>query len=416
LSFKTLTLKGDLLMRTPRLNRDGHQWIYDWIVKETGRVFHWDEEGRELPGTVKSHGQISKHLGRQGQRLEKVAQEEEAAGHKSTAFDLYYMASAKFAAAQHPVLETNDEKRYLHGRCIANFEKVIELAPYTIERVEIPFEDMQLQCNFFLCPGVDVAPTMIFIPGCDMTKEMWPDPKVVEAHARGMHLLVIDGPGQGMSNIRNQKLTHGNYERAVLSIVDWLETRPEVDKDKIGIFAVSMGSHWGLEVAASGDPRIKGVVGPWASYLDKYYILDTFSPRYKQLFGYLTGAQSEEELDKIVAQMTVEGREKDIKCPILLTVGEYDSRSPVELVYNFYDKVTAPKELWVYEDTYHQAVMFKGTGQDRHDCHMMCMDWLVDVFNGKIKAGHDKKMYLRTNGSGPNAKQGENKDALHWWE
>ena len=44
-----------------------------------------------------------------------------------------------------------------------------------------------------------------------MTKEMWPDPKVVEAHARGMHLLVIDGPGQGMSNIRNQKLTHGNY-------------------------------------------------------------------------------------------------------------------------------------------------------------------------------------------------------------
>ena len=403
-------------MRTPRLNRDGHQWIYDWIVKETGRVFHWDEEGRELPGTVKSHGQISKHLGRQAQRLEKVAQEEEQAGHASTAFDLYYRASAKFAAAHHPVLETNDEKKYLHGRCIANFEKVIELAPYTIERVEVPFEDMQLQCNFFLCPGVDVAPTMIFIPGCDMTKEMWPDPKVVEAHARGMHLLVIDGPGQGMSNIRNQKLTHGNYERAVLKIVDWLETRPEVDKDKIGIFAVSMGSHWGLEVAASGDPRIKGVVGPWASYLDKYYILDTFSPRYKQLFGYLTGAKSEEELDKIVAQMTVEGREKDIKCPILLTVGEYDSRSPVELVYNFYEKVKSPKELWVYEDTYHQAVMFKGTGQDRHDCHMMCMDWLVDVFNGKIKAGHDKKMFLRTNGSGPNSKQGENKDALHWWE
>ena len=403
-------------MRTPRLNRDGHQWIYDWIVKETGRVFHWDEEGRELPASVKSHGQISKHLGKQAQRLEKVALEEERAGHKSTAFDLYYRASAKFAAAQHPVLETNDEKIYLHGRCIANFEKVIELAPYTIERVEIPFEDMQLQCNFFLCPGVDVAPTMIFIPGCDMTKEMWPDPKVVEAHARGMHLLVIDGPGQGMSNIRNQKLTHGNYERAVLKIVDWLETRPEVDKDKIGIFAVSMGSHWGLEVAASGDPRIKGVVGPWASYLDKYYILDTFSPRYKQLFGYLTGASSEEELDKIVAQMTVEGREKDIKCPILLTVGEYDSRSPVERVYNFYDKVTAPKELWVYEDTYHQAVMFKGTGQDRHDCHMMCMDWLVDVFNGKITAGHNKKMYLRTNGSGPNAKQGENKDARNWWE
>ncbi|MFQ3361389.1 MAG: hypothetical protein ACI9JG_000914, partial [Alphaproteobacteria bacterium] len=34
-------------MRTPRLQRDGQQWIYDWIVKETGRVFHWDEDSRE---------------------------------------------------------------------------------------------------------------------------------------------------------------------------------------------------------------------------------------------------------------------------------------------------------------------------------------------------------------------------------
>ena len=32
--------------------------------------------------------------------------------------------------------------------------------------------------------------------------------------------------------------------------------------------------------------------------------------------------------------------------------GEYDSRSPVELVYDFYNKIEAPKELWVYEDTY----------------------------------------------------------------
>jgi hypothetical protein len=60
--------------------------------------------------------------------------------------------------------------------------------------------------------------------------------------------------------------------------------------------------------------------------------------------------------------------------------------------------------------------MFGGTGQDRHDCHMMCLDWLQDAFDGKFQAGHDRKMYLRANGGGPNGKQGENKDALHWWE
>ena len=51
-------------MRTPRLQRDRQQWVYDYIVKETGRVFHWDEESRQLPKSVKSHGQIAKHVGR----------------------------------------------------------------------------------------------------------------------------------------------------------------------------------------------------------------------------------------------------------------------------------------------------------------------------------------------------------------
>jgi alpha-beta hydrolase superfamily lysophospholipase len=402
-------------MRTPRLDRDRQQWIFDYLVQETGKVFHWDEEGRQLPKSVKSHAQISKHLGRIGQRLERVAAEEEAAGHSQTAFELFYRASSIFALAQHPVLETNDEKRYLHGRCIANYEKVIEHAPYPIERLEVPFEGVKLQCNFHMLPGKPNAPLVIFIPGCDMTKENYPDPRIMQAHLRGMHMLVIDGPGQGMSNLRGIKLTPDNYERAVLAIAEHMAERAEVDEDKIVVYALSMGAHWGLEVAASGHPLIKAVAAPWTSALDKYFILDTFSPRYKQLFGYLMGASSEEELDGWVSQMTVEGREADIKCPVLMTVGEYDSRSPVELVYDFYDKITAPKELWVYEDTYHQARMF-GETQARHDHHMMCHDWLVDALAGKFGAGHDKKMYLRTGGGGPNGSQGEGQDALHWWE
>lgn len=402
-------------MRTPRLNRDGQQWIYDYIVKETGRVFHWDEEGRALPKSIKSHAQISKHLGRIGQRLERVAAEEEAAGHSATALELYHKASLTFANAQHPVLETNDEKRYLHGRCLANYEKVIEHCPYPLERVEIPFEGVELQCNFHIMPGSPKAPALIYIPGCDMTKEIYPDPRVNHAHHRGMHMLVIDGPGQGTSNLRNIKLTPENYERALMAIADWLQAREEVDPEAIVIQSHSMGSFWGLQAAASGDPRIKAVAGPWASYIDKYYILDTFSPRYKQLFGYLMGASSEDELNDWVGQMTVAGREADIKCPVLLTVGEYDSRSPIELIYDFYDKINAPKELWVYEDSFHQAKMFPSEG-NRMDCHMMCMDWLVEVLDGKIKAGHDRNIYLRSGGGGPNGTQGEGQDALHWWE
>ncbi|MBM3561257.1 MAG: alpha/beta hydrolase, partial [Alphaproteobacteria bacterium] len=201
-------------MRTPRLQRDRQQWIFDYVVQETGRVFHWDEENRELPKSVKSHGQISKHLGRMGQRLERVAAEEEAAGHTATAFELYYRASATFALAQHPVLETNDEKRYLHGRCLATYDKVIAFAPYPLERVEVPFEGETIQCNFHMLPGRPKAPVVIYVPGCDMTKEIFPDPRVIHAHHRGMHVICMDGPGQGTSNLRGLKLTHDNYARA----------------------------------------------------------------------------------------------------------------------------------------------------------------------------------------------------------
>ena len=62
-------------MREPRLERDRQQWIFDYIVQETGKVFHWDEDGRTLPRSVKSHAQISKHLGKLAQRLERFRQD-----------------------------------------------------------------------------------------------------------------------------------------------------------------------------------------------------------------------------------------------------------------------------------------------------------------------------------------------------
>ena len=43
--------------------------MFDYVVKETGRVFHWDADGRNFPASVKSHAQISKHVGRIAQRM-----------------------------------------------------------------------------------------------------------------------------------------------------------------------------------------------------------------------------------------------------------------------------------------------------------------------------------------------------------
>jgi hypothetical protein len=120
------------------LRRDAQQWVYDWVVKETGKVFHFQPDGRgPLPPSVRSHAMIAKHLGQMAARVEKVAIEEAAVGHDETALDWYFDAATLYAEAQHTVLVPSEEKRFLHGASLRCYDEVRARAPYTIEHLDI---------------------------------------------------------------------------------------------------------------------------------------------------------------------------------------------------------------------------------------------------------------------------------------
>jgi hypothetical protein len=133
--------------------------------------------------------------------------------------------------------------------------------------------------------------------------------------------------------------------------------------------------------------------------------LNEESPRYKQLFAYLTQSASEEDLDKIVANMTMEGLMDKIKCPTLLTTGEYDPRAPVDEVLRLFDQMKAPAELWLMSDQFHNGSV---TGASRSsvweaDIHAFVCDWLRERFSGKPVKHTGKVIYLEPSGAGPNA-------------
>ena len=403
--------------RRIRLRRDAQQWEFDRAIRDTGRVYHWQPPGPgRLPPSVKMHKMISKHLGRNAQRLERIAEAEAAAGHDMTALEFYFDAAVAYGHAQHPILVTNDEKRMLHGSSIRCYDEVRARSPLTIEHVDIPWQDTVVSGNLHLADVEGPAPLVFFIPGCDMTKEMIPHPLYNVAAQRGMHLFVFDGPGQGESNIRGIKVTVTNYEDAASTALTHLLERDDVDADRVVLEAMSFGSYWGARFAATDD-RLAAAYLPWASICDKYYLFEEESPRYKQLFSYLTGAQSERELDEFIAQMGLEDLIPQIQCPTLLTVGEYDPRSPIEEVYDLFDRFTAPAELWVHEDRHHMANIRSGnaggTPMWQMDTHTLGMDWLGDRL-----AGHDLEAgtvrYLRTGGAGPNAADTPTK--RWWWE
>src|SRR5207249_3624356 len=147
---------------------------------------------------------------------------------------------------------------FLHGKLIECYDKAVELAGYPIETVEIPWQGVSIQGRLHLLPDRRRAPTVLFIPGMDMVKETFPSPLANPFAARGFHLLSIDGPGQGISNLRKIRVADDNYERAASAAIDYLLTRDEVDPEWIVIAGTSFGSHWGPRTAAI-DARVKAL-------------------------------------------------------------------------------------------------------------------------------------------------------------
>jgi pimeloyl-ACP methyl ester carboxylesterase len=386
-----------------RLRRDAQQWEFDKAIHDTGRVFHYQLDGRGgLPTAVKMHAMISKHVGKRAARLEGIAQAEADAGHHVTALEFFFDAATAYSRAQHTVFAVNDEKRFLYDGVLRCYDQVRLLAPTTIEKLEVPFGSDAVTGYLHLAPVEEPAPLIFYIPGCDQTKEIFPHPLYNIAHQRGMHIFSFDGPGQGESNLRGVPLTVDNYEQAASAALDVLLDRPEVDAQRVGLYAFSFGSYWGARLAATDD-RIAATVLTWASIADKYYLFEEDSPRFKQLFAFITGAQSEEELDEFRDQMGLEALLPQISCPTLLTVGQYDPRSPLEQVYDLYDTIAAPKQLWVYEDQHHNASLRGGPPSEWiGDQHSTAIDWLRDRVDGKSIDGSGETIWLPPSGPSPN--------------
>jgi dipeptidyl aminopeptidase/acylaminoacyl peptidase len=381
----------------PHLQRDNQQWIFDWLVKETGAVYHWWSEGEGSgSGGARSHAMISKRMGRNAQRTEALAGVEEAAGHRDTAFGLYHRASQLYMRAQHPIFELNDEKRFLYAGLQRCYDKVCELSAYPIERIDVPWEDTVVSGYLHLRPGAAKGPLLLQLPGSDNTSEGTIDPVANLPHARGFHVFTFDGPGQGRSNMRGIRLTPDNYERAASAVLDALVTRPEVDPGRIALHGSGMGGFWGIRVAAH-DPRIRAAATK-SSYADKYYVLNEDSPRYKQLFAFLTQSTTEEELDAVMAEMTLDGFMARVSCPTLMVVGEYDHRDPLDEVYRLFDELGPSGELWVFADQFHKTKL-AGSGDVVYG---LMLDWLADRLAEVPNRNAGEVLYLDAWGTGPN--------------
>ena len=392
------------MIRKLRTERDNQQWMLDLALNMRGRVQNFERDDVEVPpGTrARNYRMLPKVWRKAAERHEALAKRAEARGAKATAVSHYDHAVEAYRMAQHPIFFDNHPvKKYLYKKLSEMVDRRSKVASYPIERVEVPFDNgTTISCLLHLLPDRRKAPCVIYVPGMDQSKEVFPKAGHNIALSRGFHVIAIDGPGQGNSNMQKIRSVGLNYERAGAAVISYLQKRKEIDSKKIAIYGISMGSYWCLRLS-SYDHRAAAVVSSVACFNPNNTIFTQSSPRFKQMFMYMAGYDNEEKFDEEVAKpMTVRGYLGKIKCPTLLVTGEFDPLCPLEDAVEAFDDLKVPKEMWVMENQYHPLWGLQNLGG--LDCHEYVLDWLQALFSKKLTPKKSGRIaYIAENGDGP---------------
>ena len=105
-------------------------------------------------------------------------------------------------------------------------------------------------------PGEAKSPCVIIIAGNDAQKEEFKNLEE-EFLVRGMATVSYDGPGQG--EVWEALKMRSDDELGTMAIMDYLESRPEIDMGRIGIYGWAMGGFFSPRVAAA-DSRVRACV------------------------------------------------------------------------------------------------------------------------------------------------------------
>ena len=104
----------------PKLGKNNQQWIFDYVIRTTGKTAHWELDALldRLPVEVKSWDMIPKVVGKRAARQEEFAKRAEEAGHLRTAWEAYYRTCTTYYLAQHVICEDDNQRKY---GCIKDF-------------------------------------------------------------------------------------------------------------------------------------------------------------------------------------------------------------------------------------------------------------------------------------------------------
>ena len=265
----------------------------------------------------------------------------------------HYLAAWRYHSFGAWPTQNSPEKKRAHGRATESFRAYARLAEPQIEVLRIPFEGKEIIGYLQRPAGVARPPVVLSIGGLDGYKEF-----VVEQYGAGylkagLAYVALDMPGTGDAPLRIDV----GAERVFSRVIDALQTRTDIDPQRMGLQGVSWGGHWAARMAIAEPKRLKAVVnwaGPVHGYFHRDWQLKALGTREYlfDLFAARAAVYGTETLEDFLAygpRMSLKdtGALDKPTAPQLLVNGERDTQVPIDDLYIVLKTGATPKEAWV---------------------------------------------------------------------
>jgi esterase FrsA len=224
-----------------------------------------------------------------------------------------------------------------------------------MEIVSIPFEGKEI-IGYLRLPknATGPVPLVLAVNGLDSRKE-----DLAESFSAilpfGIGYLAVDGPGTGQNPIKVSE----NADRMLSRVLDYIATRPEIDKNRVAMHGVSWGAYWATKMAIVERARLRGASAqspPTDRFFQKDFLMNSLIGNREYLFDQVPAlmaifdnVHTIDEMAEVLPKMSLvkQGLLGKPMSPMLILAGVLDTQVPIDDIYLLLNKGDVPKTAWI---------------------------------------------------------------------
>jgi predicted esterase len=286
---------------------------------------------------------------------------------------------------------TSAGKQAAYQRAIDAYLQHARFFDPPLEVVRIPFEGKEIVGYLRLPANAKrPVPLVLAISGLDSRKETVAE-TYAAALADGIGFFAVDSPGTGQAPLTADETSDRMYSR----VLDYLATRPEIDRNRILVHGQSFSAYWAAKLAHTEAKRLAGAVTQ-SPPIHRTFQPDFFRGRMytrEYLFDLLPaslfvyGLKSPDELIAFLPRMSLQAQDLLGKptAPILVVGGTRDTQVPIDDLELLINSGSGPREAWINPIGGHMG-RTAGTWPDPVIFRQVILPWEVRRLNQKPDA------------------------------